>query len=78
MNGLFKFAHYFFRLFKSKIEPINYYSERLTEPQEIIWKNIGESSTKKQKVRIQTTIIGVGFMIITFAVLYFPMYKVDE
>lgn len=52
MNGLVKFTHYFFRLFKSKIEPINYYSERLTEPQEVLWKNIGESSTKKQKVRI--------------------------
>ena len=78
MNGLVKFVHYFFRLFNCKTEPIGYYSERLTEPQEVIWKNIGESSTKKQKVRIQTTILGVGFMILTFAILYFPMIKIDE
>ena len=59
-------------------DPIGYYSERLAEPQEIYWNNIGESSTHKQKVRLETTFIGIGFMLLCFAIFYFPMYKVDE
>lgn len=61
-----------------KSDPIGYYSERIAEPQELYWNNIGESSTHKQKVRMETTFIGIGFMFLSFAVFYFPMYKIDE
>lgn len=78
MNEALKFLHYMSKILGIKSSPIGYYSERLAEPQEIYWNNIGESSTHKQKVRLETTFLGIGFMIISFAILYFPMYKIDE
>ena len=78
MSEFFKFLHYMSKIFKFKSDPIGYYSERVGEPQELYWGNIGESSTHKQKVRMETTLIGVGFMFLSFAVFYFPMYKIDE
>ncbi len=78
MSEFFKFLHYMSKIFKFKSDPIGYYSERVSEPQELYWGNIGESSTHKQKVRMETTLIGVGFMLLSFAVFYFPMYKIDE
>jgi hypothetical protein len=78
MNEGLKFLHYMSKMLGMKSDPIGYYSERLAEPQEIYWNNIGESSTHKQKVRMETTFIGIGFMILSFGIFYFPMYKVDE
>jgi len=52
MNEFSKFAHYMSKILGMKSDPIGYYSERLSEPQEIYWKYIGESSTHKQKVRM--------------------------
>jgi hypothetical protein len=78
MNEGIKFLHYMSRICGMKSDPISYYSERVAEPQELYWNNIGESSTHKQKVRMETTFIGIAFMILSFAIFYFPMYKIDE
>lgn len=78
MNEGLKFLHYMSKMLQLKSDPIGYYTERVAEPQEIYWNNIGESSTHKQKVRMQTTFIGIGFMFLSFAIFYFPMYKIDE
>jgi hypothetical protein len=32
----------------------------------------------KTKVRVETTAIGIGFMLISFAIFYFPTIKADE
>lgn len=78
MNECTKFVHYISKIMGCKSDPISYYSERVAEPQEIHWKYIGESSTYKQKVRIETTVLGIGFMLLSFAIFYFPMIKIDE
>lgn len=77
MNEGLKFLHYMSKMLQLKSDPISYYTERVAEPQEIYWNNIGESSTHKQKVRMETTFIGIGFMFLSFAIFYFPMYKID-
>lgn len=53
-------------------------ADKIPEPQEIIWKYVGESSVTKTVVRIKTTVLGFGFMIAAFLLLYFPIIKVDE
>lgn len=78
MNEFVKFWHYIAKILNIEKNPIDYYSERISEPQEIYWKYIGESSTNKQKARLQTTLYGVLLIIISFAVFYFPMIKIDE
>lgn len=78
MSEIVKFFHYFSKLLGYKSDAINYYSERIAEPQEIYWKYIGESSTHKQKVRIETTVIGVALVLVCFAIFYFPLLKVDQ
>ena len=78
LNELVKFWFYFTKLIACKSEAIGYYSERLSEPQEIHWKYIGESSTVKQMARIKTSIIGIGIAILVFMAFYFPMLKVDQ
>lgn len=78
MSEFTKFCYYSSKLVGYKSASINYYSERIAEPQEIYWKYIGESSTHKQKVRIETTIIGVALVLICFAIFYFPLLKVDQ
>jgi uncharacterized membrane protein YvlD (DUF360 family) len=78
MSEIKKSIHYISKMLGIKSSPIGYYSERLVEPQELHWNNIGESSTHKQKVRMETTFLGIGFMLLSFAILYFPMYKIDE
>ena len=41
MNEALKFLHYMSRILGLRSSPIGYYSERLAEPQEIYWNNIG-------------------------------------
>lgn len=78
LNSFVKFGYYISKLLGFKRNSIGYFSERIAEPQEIYWKFIGESSTQKEKVRIQTTIVGASFICISFAALYFPMLEIDN
>jgi hypothetical protein len=78
MSEITKFWFYFTKLLGQKSESVSFYSERIAEPQEIYWKYIGESSTHKQKVRIETTLIGVGLVLLVFVIFYFPMLKIDQ
>lgn len=57
---------------------VSYYSERMAEPQEVYWKNIGQSSTNKVKTRIETTLVGLAFIAISFGLFYFPLLVIDE
>lgn len=57
---------------------LHFFADKLPEPQEILWKYIGESSVTKTIVRIKTTVIGFGFLIVAFLLLYFPIIKIDE
>lgn len=59
-------------------QKLHFFADKIPEPQEINWKYIGESSVHKTKVRIETTVIGIGFMVICFMLLYFPIIKIDE
>lgn len=78
MSELTKFFYYTFRMVGIKLNPISYYTEKIVEPEEVHWRYIGESSTHKAKVRLETTFIGIGFMLICFGLFYFPMIYAKE
>ncbi len=78
INGLSKFRFYVSRLFGVGTKDLSIFSDPLSEPQEVNWKYIGEKSVHKTKVRLETTVIGLGFMLLCFILLYFPIVKIDE
>ena len=78
INELKKFLFYSAKMIGYKGLDQGYFTESLPEPEEIYWKFIGESSTQKQKVRLETTLIGLGVTVLCFAVFYFPMIKINE
>lgn len=61
-----------------KRESVGYFTERVAEPQEIYWKYIGESSTQKEKVRIETAFVCAAVVALVYGVMYFPMLIIDK
>lgn len=45
----------------------------VSEPGEVIWKYIGDSSIAKTKVRLETWAISIIFLVICYAVVFYPM-----
>lgn len=77
VNNFSKLYHYSSKLLCSREDNLPFYSERISEPQEIHWKFKGESSTHKLKVSFQTILIGASFIVVMFIILYFPMISID-
>lgn len=73
-----KISYHTRKLLKMNTRKLHFYADKIAEPQEILWNFIGESSSAKTKVRIETTVIGFGFMLVCFMVLYFPYEEANE
>ena len=78
INECSKFIFHSMKLVGKNTQKLHFFADKIPEPQEINWKYIGESSVQKTKVRIETTTIGIGFMVICFMLLYFPIIKIDQ
>ncbi len=77
MNECKKYVTYFCQLLGLSSQKGGMIADSVSEPEEIIWKYVGESSARKIKVRIQTTAIGLGFLLLAFSLLYFPIVKIN-
>lgn len=77
INEVRKLNFHISKLLGQNTQKLHFFADEITQPQEILWQHIGESSVTKTKVRIQTTLIGLGFIIVAFLILYFPIVKID-
>ena len=78
INEAKKLVFHISKLLGQNTQKLHFFADKIAEPQEILWKYIGESSVTKTQVRIKTTVIGIGFIIVAFLILYFPIVRIDS